>query len=317
MNNFLAQCVHQLDLALDQISIKDTNYDRFALILIDNAVELALHNYAESYKHNLKKLYKDDKEKYKKVRKAQGNSFYDKLSLVECDSLITHKHKTSINLLHKFRNEAYHAGLVHDKIMHSLTIFYFKIACDVFITLYNYDTCIYNKDNIPYRAFKYISLKNKFNFIHVWCKLKEIIEINENTLINDLSSNMLSIINRTDINIEFLGQHSPGIEGRNQAVIWSQVLPTIFHEGDFNTFDPTEKLLKSTIENGTLRFKKDPIDNWRKQYGILIMAKDEHNALNLYCEFIEETRGFCKIIQDRKNELEQILEDEYQDSKGN
>ncbi len=317
MNNFLAQCVHQLDLALDQISVKDTNYDRFALILIDNAVELALHNYAENYKYNINAIYSTDKVKYNKIIKALGNSFNSKVSLVVHDSFLSTEYQSSINLLHDFRNKAYHSGLVHDSIIHSLSIFYFTIACDIFISLYSNDGFFFRTDNIPYRALKYITLKNKnINFTHAWNKLKEIIEINKDTLINDLCINMESIIDNTDKNIEFLGKYGPGMSNRNDAVICCQNIEVVFHLGEFNMFDPVDKLKKSIIKQRKFRFDGDPIKNWRKQLGTLKITTDKHKALKLYCDFVDYTEGFCKIIQDRTYELEQIIEDEYQDSKG-
>lgn len=47
MIQFLADNIDQLDLALDQLAVSDRNFDRFALMLIDNVVELTLHKYAQ------------------------------------------------------------------------------------------------------------------------------------------------------------------------------------------------------------------------------------------------------------------------------
>ena len=44
---FLADSLDQLDLALDQVAANDRNYDRFAMMLVDNVVELLLHRHAE------------------------------------------------------------------------------------------------------------------------------------------------------------------------------------------------------------------------------------------------------------------------------
>ncbi len=47
MIQFLADNIDQLDLALDQLAIGDRNFDRFALMLVDNVVELTLHRHAQ------------------------------------------------------------------------------------------------------------------------------------------------------------------------------------------------------------------------------------------------------------------------------
>jgi hypothetical protein len=44
---FIADIIDQMDLALDQLSVRDRNFDRFALMLIDNAVELTLHRFVQ------------------------------------------------------------------------------------------------------------------------------------------------------------------------------------------------------------------------------------------------------------------------------
>jgi hypothetical protein len=43
MLQFFADQIDQLDLCLDQLAIRDRNFDRFALMLVDNVVELTLH----------------------------------------------------------------------------------------------------------------------------------------------------------------------------------------------------------------------------------------------------------------------------------
>ena len=47
MIQFLADNIDQLDLALDQLAIGDRNFDRFALMLVDNGVELTLHRHGQ------------------------------------------------------------------------------------------------------------------------------------------------------------------------------------------------------------------------------------------------------------------------------
>jgi hypothetical protein len=59
MIQFLADQLDQLDqldrldLALDQLALKDCNFDRFAPILIDNAVELTLHQHAQDIRQTM------------------------------------------------------------------------------------------------------------------------------------------------------------------------------------------------------------------------------------------------------------------------
>jgi hypothetical protein len=65
MIKFLADIIDQLDLALDQLALDERNFDRFAVILIDNVAELLLHRYAL------------DKAEDHRRRAAHGTSPYD------------------------------------------------------------------------------------------------------------------------------------------------------------------------------------------------------------------------------------------------
>jgi hypothetical protein len=47
MSQFFADQIDQLDLAIDQLAVRDRNFDRFALMLIDNVIELVLHQHAK------------------------------------------------------------------------------------------------------------------------------------------------------------------------------------------------------------------------------------------------------------------------------
>jgi hypothetical protein len=53
---FLANIIDQLDFALDHLALADVNYKRLALMLIDNAKELALHaQRAADFLHGLRR----------------------------------------------------------------------------------------------------------------------------------------------------------------------------------------------------------------------------------------------------------------------
>jgi hypothetical protein len=43
MLKVLVNVLEQMDLALDQLAVNDVNYKRFTLMLVDNVVELTLH----------------------------------------------------------------------------------------------------------------------------------------------------------------------------------------------------------------------------------------------------------------------------------
>jgi hypothetical protein len=80
MIQFLADNIDQLEVALDQLAIGDRNFDRFALMLVDNGVELTLHRHAQDKAGENELWSSIDKPKYppKDVQLAIGRNFEPK-----------------------------------------------------------------------------------------------------------------------------------------------------------------------------------------------------------------------------------------------
>ena len=128
---FLANIIDQLDFALDHIALQDVNYKRLALMLIDNAVELALHQHAEESK-GTEWAAKDKSPEYQRaLSEALGQRFDRKVKFARLSGVIDKEIAETINTLHSYRNQLYHQGVVQEKILHALSIFYFRITCDL------------------------------------------------------------------------------------------------------------------------------------------------------------------------------------------
>ena len=158
MIQFLADNIDQLDLALDQLAITDRNFDRFALMLIDNVAELTLHRYAQDKAGENDMWGQLGKPKYdaKLIEKALGQNFDNKAKVASKLGLIDNSLCESILNLHSFRNTAYHKGLRHEGILHSLAIFYFRNVCDL-LKSYNPRYWSWSSaDKVSYRARKYL-----------------------------------------------------------------------------------------------------------------------------------------------------------------
>jgi hypothetical protein len=158
MTQFLANVIEQMDLALDQLAVNDVNYKRFTLMLVDNVVELTLHQYA-SDKSSANEMWAGMlKPKYppKLVAAAMGQNFDDKAKLAVKTDLISKTVKDTIVILHSFRNEVYHRGIAHENILPAISLFYFQNACDI---LEQYKPSVYSwggRNTIPHRAKKYL-----------------------------------------------------------------------------------------------------------------------------------------------------------------
>lgn len=237
MMQFLADHIDQMDLALDQLAMRDRNFDRFALMLIDNVVELTLHQYAQdrSNENDMWGRYEPPRNDPSLVAAALGPHFDAKVKLARSKGLLPNNVCESIRYLHTFRNTAYHRGLRHEGILHSLALFYFKNAC---LVLASYSPMFWTSssgDMIPHRATKYLGKPNllecKAAFESAWKRLSEVAESMDDSLASDLHGDMKETIDRVDEQIQFLADDSPdGKKNRKQVILECQAWPFAFSE---------------------------------------------------------------------------------------
>ncbi len=133
----LQPCIEQLDLAGQQLHLSGVSYARFALLLVDNMVELMCHQQAEflilldkDRAHWASRLYTSRDE-----REALGQRFDEKVKFVARAGKLSDSQRDFILRAHQFRNECYHAGLVHEDIVWDLAWHYQDLACDLLETL--------------------------------------------------------------------------------------------------------------------------------------------------------------------------------------
>ncbi|MGM9489777.1 hypothetical protein [Ideonella sp. YS5] len=105
MSQFFADQIDQLDPAIDQLAVRDRNFDRFALMLIDNVVELVFHQHAKdkvtwgrAFEANHK-----PKSEWKTAVAATGQGFDSKVRYARETNLISASMAGSIQYLHSFR----------------------------------------------------------------------------------------------------------------------------------------------------------------------------------------------------------------------
>jgi hypothetical protein len=128
--NHPAVCIEQLDLAAKQLGVGMASYDRFALILTDNAVELLLHSRCDEEFQldqaawRLRKKYTTDERK-----EVLGHRFPSKVKFCVRLGVISQSEADFIINSHKFRNELYHVGIRHDQILHGLAWHYHELTC--------------------------------------------------------------------------------------------------------------------------------------------------------------------------------------------
>jgi hypothetical protein len=329
MIQFLADGIDQLDLALDQLAVRDRNFDRFALMLVDNVVELTLHRFAQdrASENELWQTLKTQKYDAKSIDRALGQSFDGKVKLAAKLGLLTPLAAESVLNLHAFRNTAYHRGLRHERILHSLALFYFGLACEI---LEAYEPRYWSwstEEALPHRARKYLGDPRRAEptkvFRAAYKRLHEVAAAMPASLIEDLSGDLQETVESIDNAIEFLATDSPEVMSRDQVIVQSQAW-TLAFTGEGRTFARDNGWPQGTVLAYVEWLAKvfpwpcrnDPIPGWRSRLAKLQSEKDEHRALKKYCDFMRQTETIRSALMESATQLDSHIQNEIDRARG-
>lgn len=319
MQQFFADTIDQLDLALDQLAVCDRNFDRFAMMLIDNVVELTLHKHAQSksYLSEISAQWRPAEYDHKLIAKALGQNFDAKVRFAKASSLIPEKVADSILYLHTFRNTPYHKGLRHEGILHSLALFYFECSCELLKNFRPAFGSSSSGDVISHRAMKYLGktsfLSNQEAYSKAWSRLSEVAEAMPADLIQDLSIDISKTIDGTDNYINFLAEDSPEPQTRKEAVINSQAWALAFTDEGREFFRDRLCPALSLSVQGHVDWlakhypwpvKDDPIPGWRRRADSIKNSDDKHSALKKYVDFLKQTEEIREVIDESAAQLD-------------
>lgn len=329
LRQMLYDHIDQLDLALDQLALKDRNFDRFAIMLVDNVVELTLHRHAQEQNTHVTmwRISGNPPINSKVLVSALGQNFDKKVLLALQTGLLTRPMSQSINWLHSFRNSSYHAGLRHEGILHSLANFYLRTCCDL-LARYRPTSWSYGSEKMSHRAAKYLgssesrwspwTKENAFN--HVWESLKIVASNMRCNLIEDLFRDMENVIDLTDGHIASYVDNAPITQchTRDAAVIEAQIWHLAFSDqgvqyaqqnGCTGPIGIGPHLAKWLRANYKPSVASDPIPRWRNRLQSLRHEQDEHGALDKYCNFLNQTQSIRAEIMRQNDSLWQHIEE--------
>ena len=350
MIQFLADNIDQLDLALDQLAVGDRNFDRFAMMLIDNVIELTLHKYVkDEASSNSQSLHmytrmaemrqqlsdsEDESEeskhlleliaKQKIIERGLGQAFDNKIKAAAKLGLVDSSTCETILYLHSYRNSAYHKGLRHESILHSLALFYFRTVCALLMAYKPRSWSYSSSTKLSHRAMKYLGEISMFSilfddreniFRSAYTRLDCIAASMTQDLVGDLSADISETIDSTDKSIDFLSNEGPHKRSRDDVVIYAQAWPFAFTKeaDDFAMANGCKEEFRKPFVDWIARnyswpVKSDPIPAWRKRHRALINEKDHHKALKRYCEFIHQTEDIRGKIDEAAMGLEMHIQ---------
>lgn len=337
MMQILCDHIDQLDLALDQLALKDRNFDRFAIVLVDNVVELTLHQHAldRQIHHNQRYVKGQTESDLKAMNAALGQNFDAKVSFALHTGLLTKPMSQSINWLHSFRNSSYHAGMRHEGILNSLANFYLRTCCDL-LSRYRPAFWSFGAERVSHRAAKYLGSCDELEVIFkagemfdaAWKRLGAVAFNMQSDLKSDLSRDLANTIDRVDRQITFIADNAPskgGMYTRNEVVADAQAWAMAFTQKGIQYAQKNgyqgrasfgSELGAWLAQNYTAPFPGDPVPKWKIRLGALKQEKDEHKALEKYCNFMKQTQGVRDDIARQARLLDGAIQEQIDWARG-
>lgn len=329
MNQFFADQIDQLDLAIDQLAVRDRNFDRFALMLIDNVVELLLHQHAKD-KVMMGRPFaanKKPKPEWKTAVAATGQGFDAKVRYARETEMVSAATADSIHYLHSFRNSAYHQGSRHESILHSLTVFYFRVACTVLGAYKPVYYHLHSGDKISHRAVKYLGKPDLFgqkdSFVRASNRLTEVAEGLGENLIDVLQADILSTINQIDDWLDFVSENAPNRPSRDDVVRHCQAWPfawtdeaKVFAKANGCKVSNISEYVEWLGHNYNWQIKTDPVVGWKKRHRSLQKEEDLDAALKKYCDFMKQTETFREALNETVLQLDGYIQEQVDHARG-
>lgn len=301
---FLAGVIEQLDLALEHIGKGDVHNARFGLMLTDNALELVLHQIVEDKRAIAGSwLYREKPYPHEaQLKKAYLGSFSDKVAFARIEAAMDDQTARSVNVLHHYRNDVYHAGLAHHEILPSLARFYFHTTTN-FVAQYDPRGVGWGSgQRIPERAQKYFNGDRTFpgkreDFPRACETLAEANAFDADDFSELLAADLGRIIEHVDTCIQIVadGVYQGQQQTRDEAIRSTQAWDLAF-SAEGQTFardrgfegNPLQ-IVDILGEKYPLRYRRDPIPSWKAQAKKLRAKADAGAALNHYHSFVTQT----------------------------
>ena len=296
---FAAQVIDQLDFALDHLLLEDPNYQRLSIMLIDNALELALHRHARDTLAGSRWDRAISESNQKLIEGAQGQKFGEKLKLAKHTKWIDDRVARSVSTLHGFRNKLYHGGLTHERILHALALFYFQIVCDLMLSMPTHGYSWSSSHKITHRAIKYLGSTPMRDCIDVvpgaWRRLREVSEAMPLVLHEAFKVELAQRIAEVNENIDFIVKNAPDSPSRDEVVVQSQAWHVAFtDEGKRFAIESgvSGQSIVNVIDHIALKYpfavKKDPIKRWEVRMEAVSQELDPHKCLEMFRQLFAE-----------------------------
>lgn len=330
MRQFLGDQIDQLDLALDQLAIRDRNFDRFAMMLIDNVMELTLHYHARlcASETSGRAAVSSANTRPKVISDALGQLFDPKVKLAKKMGLLPNDAAESVQYLHSVRNTVHHQGQRHEGILHACALLYFRLTCLALQNLCSAPCWSSSTDRLSHRALKYLGAPSRAErreaFLGAWTRLDEVAATMGDTLLADLYADMEQTIDATDNQIAFLSEDSPQPMTRDEVMVDAQI-ESAEPENDIREYVALHRAaafsrrdyIRWLARKYPPKIRKDPIPSWRRRLSTLGAEKNHHVALKMYADFLHQTSGVRESLHEHAAALDTAIQNQIDEARGN
>lgn len=309
---FLATVVEQLDNALEHLSKRDIHNARFGLMLTDNALELVLHQIAKDKESSIR-MFRHSSESYPHqaaLTKALGRNFDSKLKFAKIEAGLNEQTTQTIAILHGYRNEVYHVGIVHEDILPVLAAFYFDVAC-AFLKDFNPRGLWWGSGlRLPERAKPYFEGDRLFpgklgDFGKACQTLRDAAAFDVDKVAAVLADKLESIVDHQNTCIDIVagGVYEGQKTTRDKAILETQAWKLAFTD-EGKEFAQSRKWTGNWLQlvewlalTYPFPIRADPIPSWETQAKRLRALRDPHKALAAYHSFMSKTAAFREAIE--------------------
>jgi hypothetical protein len=324
-------CVEQLDLAAKQLDQTSSAYARFALILTDNVLELMLHRFAEQelkwdemWRILGKQKYPDDER-----AKVLGQHFEEKLKFARKLGVLTEDEMTFVLICHRYRNELYHRGIVHESVIFDVAWQYHDVVCNLMPRL--------RKGSYRWRMGESVS-----TVVKTYCgeeglsrnpdqRLPEVAKKLANakpkasrSFALALSEAAIARLEELDGDIEFLMRDSPTKRTRQDVIFDVQAWPFLLSDEAKGSIqlNPGEQIQSFQHAFNLLRerwkppISNDPVPRWKDRATRLLHEFSPLKVLEKYQQLMDQMDDFDEKVHDAAVALDQHIQQEIDRRRG-
>lgn len=305
----LHHAIDQLHLAAEQLRRSHPTYSRFALILVDNAVELMLHRRAEA-EFQRDRFFFSKPSKYSDAQRREilGQHFDPKAKFARDLAEVTELEMDFILSAHGFRNQLYHAGLKHETVIAEIAWHYHEMACRLFG---------------QFRGFMGMWLSNESvtPTVEIYCGPRGLTKLEEELpriaaaldaargplgrpLAAVLSETILKRIEEMSANLDFIVQDAPGGKSREAWVFELQIWPFMESDDGKALIEANQTSNPRSLEDIIEILKrcwKPPVTvktlpQWEQRARALANEPSPHMALKKYVQLSRQSDEFYEQV---------------------